>query len=137
MPSLSTTIEVPVDLPVVYRYLRDRYDGEAYRFASLSVKGYVPSVMRVVEIDNRSLRFTVPGRDPLLRMPIGSWTWGYDIESAAAGRTRITIEYTWSVLLSVLSAWTVRHQAANEIAETALALQALAFGRDEPPRGLA
>lgn len=129
MPSLKATIEVPVKVSLTYRYLRDRYDGEAYRSACLATKGYVPPVARTENVENDTLGFYVPARDVLFQFPTGSWTWTYEFESVNPDQTRVSIEYTWSWVLSILSFWTIRHQAANELAETVMAIEALSYGR--------
>ncbi len=129
MPSVKATIELAADVSVIYRYLRDRYDGDAYRSACLATKGYVPPVARTEDVENARLGFHVPAHDVLFKFPVGSWTWTYELESVKPDRTRVTIEYTWSWILSVLSSWTIRHQAANELAETVMALEALDYGR--------
>jgi hypothetical protein len=129
MPSVKATVEIPLETPLVYGYLRDRYDGKAYRSACLATKGYVPPVAKTEDIENTKLGFYVPGRDSLLKFPTSSWTWKYELESPKPNQTRVTIEYKWSWMLSVLSFWTVRLQAANELAETVMAIEALTHGR--------
>lgn len=129
MPSIKATIEVPVKVSLTYGYLRDRYDGDAYRSACLATKGYVPPVARTEDVENDKLGFYVPARDVLFKFRTGFWTWTYEFESVKPDQTRVTIEYTWSWLLSALSFWTIRHQAANELAETVMAIEALDYGR--------
>lgn len=129
MPSIKATIEMPLKASLVYQYLRERYDSDAYRSACLATKGYVPPVAKIEDIKDTFLRFCVPARDSLFRFSPGSWTWTYELESTNEEQTQVTIEYTWSWILSMLSFWTMRHQAANELAETVMAIEAIDFGR--------
>jgi hypothetical protein len=120
--------EVEIDCPVekVYAYLKNRYTSEVFRSACMQAKGYVPDVACVDEREGEQLKFTVSGRDSLLRFKVGSWWWTYRLTRRSGERTAVLITYGWSVWLSLLSAFTLRPQAANEIAEAALALDALA-----------
>lgn len=129
MPSVKATVEIPVEVPIVYRYLRDRYQSESFQSAWRSTKGYAPTISKVQEIEDEFLQFRVSGRDVFTNWSISSWTWSYDLRPTKESRAKVTIEYQWSWVLSVLSAWTVRHQAANELTETVLALDALDFDR--------
>lgn len=130
MPSISATASVSAPASEVYRYLRDRYGRELHRTVSLETKGYIPAVKCVEELEPRRIIFQVRGRDPVLRFFIGGWTWCYDIEPDGETMSRVTIRYEWGWLMSILGAGTTRHQAANEIVETALALEALGWHRD-------
>lgn len=122
MPSVSVSVEFPASASTIYQYLRNRYDSETYKSASRQAIGYIPPVARLEDVPDARLRFTVS--DDSLGVSINAWTWTYDVQ-AAGDRTRVTIEYTWSWVLSVLSLWTVRRQAANEIVETVMALEGL------------
>jgi len=131
MPSVSATVAIPLPVPVVYRYLQERYDREAHRTTSMATKGYVPTITTVETVQGRRLCFRVKGRDPLLRVFYGGWQWEYDLQAVGDRATQVTIRYCWSWVMSLLSAWAIRHQACNEIVETAMALDALAW--DESP----
>lgn len=126
MPTLEATVEIPLPPAVAYRYLHDRYDGEAYRSACVQTKKYVPPVARIGSVEGQELSFFVPARDSLLKFPISGWTWTYRIEDLGDGRSRITMRYRWSWMLSLLTMWTARSQAANEVVETVMALEGLA-----------
>lgn len=127
MPRVTATFNLPIPKARVYQYLRKRHDCDLYRTVSLATKGYVPPITCLEDVEDVKLCFRVPGRDVLLRIPMGSWKWCYELESLSDSETRITIWYEWSLLMTLLSAWTVRHQAANELVETALGLKALAW----------
>ena len=129
MPSVSASIEVAASPDFVYQYLRARYDREAHRSASLSTKGYVPIVHCVEEIPNKRVAYHVAGRDPILRVFIGGWNWSYEIEPVSPSASRVTIRYVWSWTMSLLCMGTIRHQASNAVTETAMALDALGWGR--------
>lgn len=131
MPSASATVNVHATAATVYAYLESRYDSETHRSASLACKGYVPAVRCLEAIADRRLVFMVPGRDPLTRLFIGSWTWSYDIEPTGTGASRVTITYSWNWWMSFLCAGTTYHQACNEITETAMALDALGWSGTE------
>jgi hypothetical protein len=132
MPSVSTSIEVAAPLRTVYAYLQSRYDREAHRSASLATKGYVPNIACLEAEPNKRLVFQVRGRDPLLRIFLAGWTWIYEIEPAGESASRVRMMYCWSWWMSLLGVGTTRHQACNEITETAMALDALGWGRGEP-----
>ena len=68
MGSIQATIEVEAPHSAVYSYLRNRYAGEVHRSVSLSTKGYVPDVRAVEDDGAAHLVFSVPSRDPLLRI---------------------------------------------------------------------
>jgi hypothetical protein len=96
----------------------------------MMTKGYVPKIHCVEEQENERLSFSVAGRDSLFRFKLGSWTWTYQMTSLERDRTKVAITYQWSIWLSLLSMFTVRHQAANELIETAMALDALAANKE-------
>jgi hypothetical protein len=130
MPSVKATVEIPVETSVVYRYLRGRYQSENFQSATMAAKGYTPAVGKLQDIEDEFLQFRVAGRDALTKISLSSWTWSYDLKPTRAGRTKVTIEYQWSWVVSFLSAGTAGHQAGNELAETVLALDALHFERN-------
>jgi hypothetical protein len=68
------------------------------------------------------LCFWVKGREG-----IGGWEWDYQLRAVAETATEVTICYRWSWVFSLLGAGTMRHQAANELVETAMALDALGW----------
>jgi hypothetical protein len=127
MPSVSATVDVWASADTVYAYLASRYDRAAHRAASLATKGYVPNAICIDSVAGERLVFKVSGRDPLLRIPIGGWSWSYGIEHTSAFTSRVTITYRWSWWMSLLGAGTTCHQACNEITETAMALDALSW----------
>ena len=131
MPSLEASVTVPLPRARVYHYLRGRYEMPTFKYAALEAKGYMPRIERVVDDEPRKLVFWVRGRDGLLKFPIGGWRWSYDLASASGSETKVTIRYEWSWLMCLLTAWTVRLQAANELVETARALEALAQGAED------
>jgi hypothetical protein len=96
----------------------------------MMAKGYVPEVHCVEEQENERLSFSCAGRDSLLRFKTGSWTWTYQLTRLESDRTKVAITYQWSAWLSLLSVFTARLQAANELIETAMALDALAANRE-------
>ena len=134
MPSVEAVVEIAADARLVYQYLHDRYDGEAYIAASLASKGYVPRVKRLESVDGRRLVFRVAGRDALTKIPTSSWKWSYEVEGIGEARSRVTIRYPWSCLLSLISLWSARLHACNEMAETVMALEGLALGAAQPAR---
>ncbi|MEX0642504.1 MAG: hypothetical protein WD468_07375 [Pirellulales bacterium] len=127
MASLSTNIDVGVTIDRVYRYLRGRFDSDAYRAACEATLGYLPGVRCIEAAENKRLRFAVAGRDAHIGFRIPGWSWSYDLSSGPDGKTRVTIQYQWGLAASVVSAWTARSQASKAIIDTAMALDALAF----------
>ena len=71
--------------------------------------------------------FKAKGRDSLTKMKIGEWKWSYNFRDLGEKRTEILITYEWSPLMDVLSLFTVKHQAANELTETVLSLDSLEY----------
>jgi hypothetical protein len=132
MLSVTASVDIPVLPETVYRYLQSRYDRGAYRSTSLATKGYVPNVTCLEAEPKKRLVFHVRGREPFLRIFIGGWTWIYEIDAASESASRVRVTYRWSWWMSLLGLGTVRHQACNEIAETAMALDALGWARGEP-----
>jgi hypothetical protein len=132
MPSVTASIDVSASADIVYHYLRDRYNREAHRSTSLATKGYVPKVTCIEADSNNRLVFHVPGRDPWLRTSAGSWRWIYEVEPTGDSTSRVTISYHWSWLMAISGLGLIRHQACNEIVETAMALDAIGWSRLEP-----
>jgi hypothetical protein len=128
MPSVSATVEFPVPASRIYEYLRTRYQSETFRTACLASKGHVPEIHLVEEVVNRKIRYWVAARDALLRLRLSGWRWEYDLEAAGETKTRVTITYRWGVFLSLITLFSARDQASNELVETVLALDALALG---------
>ena len=126
MPTVYGELEIACPTAQVYAYLRDRYKTDVFRSVCMMTKGYVPEVRCVEELEDERVSFSVAGRDSLLRINISSWVWTYQLTRLDDDRTTVVITYKWSVLLSLLSMFTARLQAANELVETALALEALA-----------
>ena len=94
----------------------------------MMTKGYVPEVNLLGEQENEFLQFYVAGRDSMTNIKIGGWKWTYALTSTGSQETKIAITYEWSLFMSFLSAFTVRRQAANDLIEAAMALEALALG---------
>jgi hypothetical protein len=117
MPSASASLTIPVPVEIVYRYLHERYNRPAHH-----------DVLLVAE-EPRRLVFSAAARDSLLPISYGGWRWEYELRPMGESATRVTISYRWSWVMSILSSWTVRHQACNEIVETAMALDALGWGQ--------
>ena len=92
----------------------------------MTTKGYVPEIQCLEEQANERLFFAVAGRDSLLHFKVKGWKWEYRLSVIGDEGTKVGITYRWGIGFSLLSAFTARFQAANEIAETALALHALA-----------
>lgn len=126
MSRVSPTLVYALPAKRIYDYLRHRYDGDVFREASMAAKGYVPPIELVEASEPAKLVFTVPGRDGLLELAVGSWSWGYNIEAITEGQAKVTIWYEWGLGTGILGAGTVKLQAANEVVETAMALDALA-----------
>ena len=129
MASVKATVEVPVEVSTVFQYLRDSYEGQAYRSACMQVKGYILPIARLETVDNKMLRFSVPGRDAIFGSQTGGWTWTFELEDLGNSTTRITIDYSWNWFLSMLGLGTMRLQAANALTQDVLAIEALAFRR--------
>jgi len=119
--------EVSICRPVslVYGYLRSRYESEMFRSICMTTKDYVPEIQCLEERGNERLSFSVAGRDALLGFKVPGWKWEYRLSAIGNEGTKVGITYQWGIGLSLLSAFTARFQAANEIVETALALHAL------------
>ncbi len=126
MPSVYGEVTVARPVGEVYAYLKERYQSHVFRSVCMMTKGYVPEIACVAEQANERLTFRAAGRDSLLRFTMGGWTWSYDLASLAPAQTKVAITYRWSVWMSIISLFTVRHQAANELIETAMALEAMA-----------
>ena len=130
MPTVYGELEIACPTGEVYAYLRGRYETHVFRSICMMAKGYVPEIHCVEEQENERLSFSVASRDSLLRFTTGSWTWTYQLTRLDTDRTKVAITYRWGILLSLLSLFTVRHQAANELIETAMALDALAANKE-------
>ncbi|MHC4445917.1 MAG: hypothetical protein ACYTA5_25255 [Planctomycetota bacterium] len=126
MPTVYGELEIGCSAAQVYAYLRDRYKTDVFRSVCMMVKGYVPEIQCVDEQENERLSFSVAAQDVLLRIKTGNWVWTYELTRLEDDKTKVSITYEWSVLLSLFSMFTIRHQAVNELIETALALDALA-----------
>ena len=129
MPAVYGELDIACPTGQVYAYLRDRYKTDVFRSVSMMTKGYVPDIQCVEQQENERLSFSVAGRDSLLHFNVGSWAWTYQLTRLTDNITKVAITYEWSVLISLLSAFTARFQAANELVETALALDALAANK--------
>lgn len=128
MPTLYAELEIACPAAKVYAYLRDRYKTHVFRSVCMMTKGYVPEIDCVEAQENQRLSFYVAGRDCLTRMKTGGWTWTYQLTRLDGDRAKVEITYRWSIAMALLSMFTIRHQAANEAVETAMALDGLATG---------
>lgn len=120
MASIRATVEVPLGIEAVYGYLRNRYEGKIYLAACSAAVGYIPSITCLEVTENQSVSFHVRSR-----LRLSSWTWGYELEALGQECTKVTIWYKWRLLSELFTMGTTRQQAGNEIAQTALALEAL------------
>jgi len=109
----------------VFEYLKHRYSSENYISASMQAKGYVPKILLTNEILNRELTFFVKARDSLLPISYSGWRWHYKLTELSANSTKVEITYSVGLFLFLMSATTALGQAANEIMETVLAIDAL------------
>ena len=125
MPTVYGELEIACPTAQVYAYLRDRYKTDIFRSVSMMTRGYVPEIQCIDEQKDERLSFSASARDCLLHFKAGSWTWTYQLTRLEKDKTKVAVTYEWSILLSLLSMFTVRGQAANELSETALALVAL------------
>jgi hypothetical protein len=126
MPLVSATVVITKSCETIYCYLQGRYQGQQYRAASMATKGYVPELQCLSSEPNRKLVFQVAGRDPLLGS-VGGWKWEYELNPIGSEATQVLIRYSWGLGMSLLGGGTVHHQASNELVETVMALEALAF----------
>jgi hypothetical protein len=136
MGSVRATVAVAAPVEIVYHYLLNRYHRPAACETSLATKGYVPTVHCVESDELRYLCFSVKGRDAWTKTSIGGWEWEYRLREVGDTHTEVTICYRWDWVMAFLGAGTVRHQACNEIVETAMALDALGWPArlgDGPP----
>ena len=135
MSTVYGQVETECPITIVYAYLKGRYQGDTFRSVSMMTRGYVPEVHRLEEQENERLSFRVAGRDSLLHFKTRSWRWTYELTPLHDGRTKVAITYEWDLLFSLLTMFTARGQAANELTETALAIDALtASKRLQPDR---
>jgi hypothetical protein len=127
MASIKAMIEVPVEVATVFQYLRSRGEGQAYQSACKQVKGYIPPVAQLEKEVNKKIQFSVAGRDSLLRLWMGGWTWTFELEDLGNSTTRITIDYSWHWTFALLGFGTLKQQAQNALIKDVLAIEALAF----------
>ncbi len=120
MPQLTTVLEIPVSKESVYQYFLKRYEGKIYQSACAKAVGYSPPIKCIEEVPNEKIAFWAPSR-----LRLAAWKWGYDFESVGSDKTKITIWYEWGLFSNLATVGTSRKQAANETAQTALALEAL------------
>ena len=79
-------------------------------------------------MENKRIEFYVRGRDPILRMSIGGWNWGYELKQLSESETEVEIWYTYGLWMAFLGLGTTGHQASNEIVETAISVDAYLRG---------
>jgi hypothetical protein len=127
MGKISTKLEINIEIDVVYNNLKNRYNSERFKKASIDTKGYVPPIELIKNEVNSKLIFKAKGSDPLTKMKIGEWKWSYDFRDLGEKRTEIIISYEWSSLMEFLTLFTIKHQAANELTETVLSLDSLEY----------
>jgi hypothetical protein len=120
-------VEIECPIEKVYDYLKNRFESEQYRSVCMMTKGYIPDINCMEEVENRHLAFYVAGRDSMLKFKIGNWQWRYNLYAVNETRTRIEVIYEWNLFMTIITCFTIRMQAANEIIETCLALEALAM----------
>jgi len=125
MGEISTKIEINIKTDIVYENLKERYNSQRFKNASLETKGYIPPIILKENKENSKLVFTSKGHDSLTKMKIGGWQWSYDLKELDGNRTEVIISYEWSLFMTIMSFFTVKHQAANELCETVLSLDAL------------
>lgn len=125
MGKIKSTIKFNTEVDAVYKYLKERYSSERFKKASMDTKGYVPKVVLIEDEINSKLVFSAKGHDPLIKMKIGGWQWGYSLKKIGEKQTEVSLFYEWSSTMTLLSLWTIKHQAANELTETVMSLDAL------------
>lgn len=125
MGKVKTVIEFDLKIEDIYNNLKNRYETERFKKVSIEVKGYCPSIKLLKSEANSKLIFSVQGYDPLLKINIGSWQWGYLLKEIGDNKTELTIFYKWNLLMTLLSMGTIKHQAGNELIETVMALDSL------------
>lgn len=125
MGKIKSTIKINKEVDGIYKYLKERYNSERFKKVSIDTKGYVPKIVLTEDEINSKLVFTAKGHDPLTKMKIGGWEWGYKLKKIQEKQTEISLYYEWNSIMSFLSLWTIKHQAANELTETVMALDAL------------
>jgi len=125
MGKISTKLEFNIEIEVIYENLKERYNSERFKKASIDTKGYIPPIVLVNNETNSRLTFTAKGHDPLTKMKIGGWEWNYYFKDLGNKRTEVKISYEWSSMMTFLSFFTIKHQAANELIETVLSLDSL------------
>ena len=125
MNRLETTISIERSLGDVYNYLKNRYNSEQYQKVSKEIKGYLPEIKILADNDANELTFEVAAVDAITKWRSSGWKWGYVLNAQEAGHTSITIWYEWSSMLNITTMGTAQMQAANEITDTILALEAL------------
>ncbi len=119
------TITISTNCQKTYEYLRTRYDSEIHKSVSLATKGYIPPIIHVSEVKNERLAYKVAGHDYLLGS-LSNWEWGYELKVISDEITQVDIWYKWDLILAIFGIGTIGHQVANEMVETAMALDALA-----------
>lgn len=124
MSTLYAQVSIRRSASDTYSYLRHRYESDVYRSASMMSKGYVPKIECIDARPDEHISFRVAGRDAVFKTKAPGWQWQYDLKPSG-DTTTVSITYTWGILLSLASSFTARHQAANELVETAMALDAL------------
>ena len=130
MSNISATIEISAETSRVFHYLKTRYDGLPYRLACVEIQERIPRIACLESVENQLLRFSVPGREPLLHLNIGAWQWSYQLIELADSKTKITIDYQWHWFTDFLGLGSIKHQAANALIDDVLALQALCLPLD-------
>ncbi len=122
-------ITIDVSIEDTFKYLSQKYDSTLYKEAAKMSLGYVPEIETQKCEENKSLEFSCKSRDPITKLKIGGWRWGYELSTTTEGKTKVEIWYSYSLFLALMGGGTIGHQAANEICETASALEALSRGR--------
>ena len=89
MGKISTKLEINIEIDVVYNNLKNRYNSERFKKASIDTKGYVPPIELIKNEVNSKLVFKAKGTDSLTKMKIGEWKWSYDFRDLGEKRTYI------------------------------------------------
>jgi hypothetical protein len=125
MGKIKTIIEINMGIDVIYKNLKERYNSERFKKASIDTLGYVPQVKLIEDEVNSRIVFAAKANDTLTNIKLGGWKWGYLLQEIGENRTEVTIFYQWKFLMVLFSMGTIKHQAANELTETVMALDSL------------
>jgi hypothetical protein len=128
MTNVTAKCQIEVPSSIVYKFLKESYLDSRFLDACKETKGYVPSIELKEDIPNRKLLYTVAGRDAWTNIKTSFWDWSFTMEEISSTHTKVTINYSWNLLLGILGAGTIRGQASNEAVEIIRGLIALEMG---------